>query len=93
MDLLAGDGIILRNYYTQPLCSPTRGAFMTGRYPVRLGLQQSRMYKLAVTLPAAPSPELKAEAEALVQSYQAFPLNIGCLRESNAGTLLPGVCY
>jgi len=60
---------------------------------VRLGLQQSRMYKLAVTLPAAPSPELKAEAEALVQSYQAFPLNIGCLRESNAGTLLPGVCY
>lgn len=26
-------------YYTQPLCTPTRGAFMSGRMPIRLGLQ------------------------------------------------------
>jgi arylsulfatase A-like enzyme len=36
---LAKDSIKLNNYYTQPLCTPTRGAFMTGRYPIRLGLQ------------------------------------------------------
>lgn len=27
------------NYYTQPICTPTRGAFMSGRHPIRLGLQ------------------------------------------------------
>ena len=26
-------------YYTQPICTPTRGAFMSGRHPIRLGLQ------------------------------------------------------
>ena len=36
---LAKDSIQMTNYYTQPLCTPTRGALMTGRYPVRLGLQ------------------------------------------------------
>ena len=37
--------------------------------------------------------EAEAEAEALVASFEAYPLNIGCLRGSNAGAPLPGVCY
>jgi len=36
---LAEDGITMGNYYTQPICTPTRAAFMSGRLPVRLGLQ------------------------------------------------------
>ena len=36
---LALKGLKLDSYYTQPICTPTRGALMTGRYPVRLGLQ------------------------------------------------------
>mgnify|MGYP001208605340 CR=1 FL=1 len=60
---------------------------------VRLGLQQSRRYELVVSLPAEPTRAIQVEAEALVASFQAFPLNIGCLRQSNAGTPLPGVCY
>ena len=36
---LAKSAIKLANYYTQPICTPTRGALMSGRYPVRLGLQ------------------------------------------------------
>jgi len=36
---LAKQAIKVANYYTQPICTPTRGALMSGRYPVRLGLQ------------------------------------------------------
>ena len=34
IDKLASEGVILDNYYVQPLCTPTRSALMTGRYPI-----------------------------------------------------------
>lgn len=39
LDKLAQDGARLETYYAQPLCTPTRAALMTGRYPLRYGLQ------------------------------------------------------
>ncbi len=39
IDKLAGRGVRLAQFYAQPICSPTRGALLTGRYPMRLGLQ------------------------------------------------------
>ena len=39
LDTLAYDGIILNNYYVQPICSPTRSALLTARYPIHTGLQ------------------------------------------------------
>lgn len=39
LDALARGGVRLGQFYVQPVCSPTRGAFLTGRYPMRLGLQ------------------------------------------------------
>ena len=39
LDRLAASGAKLENFYVQPLCSPTRAAFLTGRYPMRHGLQ------------------------------------------------------
>lgn len=39
IDQLATAGARLDAYYVQPVCSPTRAAIMTGRYPMRLGLQ------------------------------------------------------
>ena len=35
---LASDGVILEQHYSQPICSPTRGALLTGRYPIHNGL-------------------------------------------------------
>jgi arylsulfatase A-like enzyme len=39
LDRLAQAGAILDAFYVQPLCSPTRAALLTGRYPMRHGLQ------------------------------------------------------
>lgn len=39
IDQLARKGTRLNQFYVQPVCSPTRGALLTGRYPMRLGLQ------------------------------------------------------
>lgn len=39
LDKLASEGAILDAHYVQPVCSPTRAAIMTGRYPMRHGLQ------------------------------------------------------
>ena len=38
LDALAADGIKLESFYTQLVCSPSRAAIMTGKYPFRLGL-------------------------------------------------------
>ena len=39
LDRLAAEGATLTQFYAQPLCTPTRAALMTGRYPLRYGLQ------------------------------------------------------
>ncbi len=39
LDQLAQDGARLEQFYAQPMCTPTRAALMTGRYPFRYGLQ------------------------------------------------------
>lgn len=39
LDKLAQEGARFEQFYVQPMCTPTRAAFMTGRYPLRYGLQ------------------------------------------------------
>jgi arylsulfatase A-like enzyme len=39
IDALANGGAKLTQFYAQPMCTPTRAALMTGRYPFRYGLQ------------------------------------------------------
>ena len=38
IDELASAGVKLDQFYTQLVCSPSRAAIMTGRFPYRLGL-------------------------------------------------------
>ncbi|MFM7133675.1 MAG: arylsulfatase B, partial [Planctomycetota bacterium] len=39
IDALAAGGAKLSQFYVQPMCTPTRAALLTGRYPFRYGLQ------------------------------------------------------
>ena len=53
LDALAARGAKLEQFYAQPMCTPTRAALMTGRYPMRSGLQtavipQGHVYGLAI---------------------------------------------
>lgn len=39
LDALAAGGAKFAQFYVQPMCTPTRAALLTGRYPFRYGLQ------------------------------------------------------
>ena len=38
IDRLAAGGMKLTSFYVSPICSPTRASFMTGCYPIRVGI-------------------------------------------------------
>ena len=40
IDRIAREGIELDRFYGTPICTPTRAGLMTGRYPIRFGLQR-----------------------------------------------------
>lgn len=42
MTQLAKDGLSLQRMYTEPSCTPTRVAMMTGRYPTRTGTTEAK---------------------------------------------------
>ena len=39
IDALAKDALHLKKHYVQPSCTPSRAAFLTGRYNIRMGMQ------------------------------------------------------
>lgn len=40
IDRLAAEGVRLDQFYVLPVCTPSRAALVTGRYPIRYGLQE-----------------------------------------------------
>lgn len=41
IDALAAEGVELDQFYSFPVCSPTRAGLMTGRYPIRYGAMRT----------------------------------------------------
>eukprot|EP00811_Abedinium_folium_P021840 NODE_3104_length_2092_cov_3.340458.p1 GENE.NODE_3104_length_2092_cov_3.340458~~NODE_3104_length_2092_cov_3.340458.p1 ORF type:complete len:571 (-),score=149.72 NODE_3104_length_2092_cov_3.340458:319-2031(-) len=45
--LASSECLAVENYYAMPTCTPARGAFMSGRYPIRIGLQHKNIVDAA----------------------------------------------
>ena len=63
IDKLADEGAALEQYYVQPMCTPTRAALLTGRYPLRYGLQ-------TMVIPAAATYGLATDEWLLPQALK-----------------------
>ncbi|CAH4035540.1 unnamed protein product [Pieris brassicae] len=44
LDALATRGVILKQYYSEASCTPARTALLTGKYPIRTGMQGFPLY-------------------------------------------------
>ena len=64
LDKLATNGAKLEQFYAQLMCTPTRAALMTGRYPFRYGLQTA-------VIPAGSSYGLPTDEWLLPQALKA----------------------
>lgn len=61
---LATEGLSLMRMYTEPSCTPTRTAMLTGRHPVRAGVEEVKVALVGEGLPASEVtlPEILKEA-------------------------------
>lgn len=59
IDALASNGIVLNNFYTSSLCTPSRSALLTSKFPIHTGMQhnvilEAEPWGLPLSLPLLP---------------------------------------
>lgn len=54
LDRLARNGVVFRNAWVNPKCSPTRASILTGKYPFRTGIGEVINYAFSTIDPGVP---------------------------------------
>lgn len=73
MNRLAKDGMMFTQAYAEPLCSPTRAALMTGKYPARFAMHQA-ITGQSKAKPTVPSKPRRGEQVCWPESMSHLPL-------------------
>lgn len=91
LDALAAGGVLLDNYYTQPLCTPSRSQLLTGRYQVRSapGCPPARRRRRA---PPLPRPQLDPAAREPLGGGAGRPGRAPASGVSSPSWVSPGGC-
>jgi arylsulfatase A-like enzyme len=79
---LADQGLSFMRMYTEPSCTPTRTAFMTGRHPVRTGLKEVKVALVGEGLPASEVTLAEVLSEAGYNTVHIGKWHMGDIEES-----------
>ncbi len=87
IDALAARGVLFRNAYAPPVCSPSRAAMLTGRYPRRYGLGIHLRHRDTYELPLAELtlPELLDRSATAYDHSAVGKWHLGTRRSPHAG--------
>jgi arylsulfatase A-like enzyme len=79
---LADEGMSFMRMYTEPSCTPTRTAFMTGRHPVRTGLKEVKVALVGEGLPESEVTIAEVLSEAGYNTVHIGKWHMGDIEES-----------
>ena len=87
IDRMAAEGLRLTSFYSvSPVCTPSRAALMTGRYPARMGIGQMRLQN--VLFPADKSGLPQAETT-VARALKDRGYSTACVGKWHLGSVAP----
>lgn len=92
MNRLAKDGMMFTQAYAEPLCSPTRAAFITGKYPARFAMHQA-ITGQSKAKPTVPTKPRRGEQVCWPESMSHLPTKLGSMTSSDSLPKSIKICF